>query len=183
MTFFTLYPYKQTKPVCYDKCNLQRLGSNVHLVMCHTKNALVKSNSVATLNPTRAHFFNGFTESYYVLLQEYPSSSTSCHSVYIPYAYSAMTLIRSVNVYTYTLKFLGLDWRQLDSVLEEENYMFLKAYALTDIEPSLTRVLNRTILYFTHTFKIYFGAQHWWERLYIYISQFSYKILPFMTGK
>jgi hypothetical protein len=35
--------------------NLQRLGSNVHLVMCHTKNALVKSNSVATLNPTWAH--------------------------------------------------------------------------------------------------------------------------------
>jgi hypothetical protein len=40
----------------YDKCNLQRLGSNIHLVMCHTKNALVKSNSVVTLNPTWAHF-------------------------------------------------------------------------------------------------------------------------------
>jgi hypothetical protein len=38
------------------KCNLQRLGNNVHLVMCHTKNALVKWNSVATLNPTWAHF-------------------------------------------------------------------------------------------------------------------------------
>jgi hypothetical protein len=32
------------------------VASNVHLVMCHTKNALVKSNSVATLNPTWAHF-------------------------------------------------------------------------------------------------------------------------------
>jgi hypothetical protein len=38
-----------------DKCNLQRLGSNVHRVLCHTKNALVKSSSVATLNPSRAH--------------------------------------------------------------------------------------------------------------------------------
>jgi hypothetical protein len=36
--------------------NLQRLGSNVHPVMCHTTNALVKSNSVASLNPTWAHF-------------------------------------------------------------------------------------------------------------------------------
>jgi hypothetical protein len=40
--------------------------------------------------------------------------------------------------------------------------MFLKAYALTVIELSLTHMLNRTILYFTHTraFKIYFEAQH-----------------------
>jgi hypothetical protein len=42
--------------IIYDKCNLQRLGSNVHLVMSHTKNALLKWNSVATLNPTWAHF-------------------------------------------------------------------------------------------------------------------------------
>jgi hypothetical protein len=68
--------------------------------MCHTKNPLVKSDSLATLNPTWAHF--AITESYYVLLQEYPSTSTSCHSVYTPYAYSAITLIHSVNVYTDT---------------------------------------------------------------------------------
>jgi hypothetical protein len=24
-------------PIIYDKCNLQRLGSDIHLVMCHTK--------------------------------------------------------------------------------------------------------------------------------------------------
>jgi hypothetical protein len=36
--------------------NLQRVCSNVHPVMCHTKNALAKSNSVATPNPTWAHF-------------------------------------------------------------------------------------------------------------------------------
>jgi hypothetical protein len=58
-----LYPYKQTKPVCcdggliiYDMYNLQGLSSNVHLVMRPTTNALVKSNSVATLNHTWAHF-------------------------------------------------------------------------------------------------------------------------------
>jgi hypothetical protein len=33
-----------------------KLGSNVHLFMHNTKNALVKSNSVETLNPTWAHF-------------------------------------------------------------------------------------------------------------------------------
>jgi hypothetical protein len=49
--------------------------------------------------------------------------------------------------------------KTLDSVLEK-NYMFLKAYALSGIEPSLTHILNRTILYVTHTFKIYFEAQH-----------------------
>jgi hypothetical protein len=51
-------------------------------------------------------FCNGYKESYYVLLQEYPSSSTSCHSVY---AYSTVTLMKSVNRYTDTLKFPGLD--------------------------------------------------------------------------
>jgi hypothetical protein len=54
-------------------------------------------------------FCNGYTESHYVLLQEYASSSTSCRSVYIPYAYNAITLIHSVNAYTDTLKFRGLD--------------------------------------------------------------------------
>jgi hypothetical protein len=54
-------------------------------------------------------FCNAFTESYYVLLQEYPSSSTSCHSVYTPYAYSAITIIHAAKVYTYTPKFRGLD--------------------------------------------------------------------------
>jgi hypothetical protein len=44
-----------------------------------------------------------------IMLQEYPSSSTCCDSVYTPYAYSAITLIHSVNVYTDTLKFRGLD--------------------------------------------------------------------------
>jgi hypothetical protein len=42
------------------------------------------------------------------------------------------------------------DWFTIvDSVLEK-NYLFLKAYVLTGIEPSLTHTLNRTILYFTH---------------------------------
>jgi hypothetical protein len=40
----------------YDIYNLQRLHSNVQLVMCHTINVLVKSNSLATLNPTSKHF-------------------------------------------------------------------------------------------------------------------------------
>jgi hypothetical protein len=83
-------------------------------------------------------FCNGFTESYYVLLQEYPSLSTSCHSVHTSYAYSSITLIHSVNVYTQTLKFRG--------------YIFVKAYALTGIEPNLTHILlDCTILYFTRT--------------------------------
>jgi hypothetical protein len=38
--------------------------------------------------------------------------------------------------------------------------MFLKAHALAVIEPSLTLILNRAILYLTHTFKIHFEAQH-----------------------
>jgi hypothetical protein len=53
-------------------------------------------------------FCNGYTESHYVLLQGYPPKSTSCHSVYTPYAYSVITSILSVNVYTDTLKFRGL---------------------------------------------------------------------------
>jgi hypothetical protein len=45
----------QTKPECYDTCNLQRLDSNVDLGMRHTNNALVKSNSVAFLIPISTH--------------------------------------------------------------------------------------------------------------------------------
>jgi hypothetical protein len=76
--------------------------------MCHTKNAPVKSIQLPLLTHTGT-FCNGYTESYYILLQEYPSSSTSCHLVHTSYAHSANTLIHSVNVYTYTLKFRGLD--------------------------------------------------------------------------
>jgi hypothetical protein len=36
----------------YYKHILQRLGSSVHLVLCDTKNKVVKSKSLATLNPT-----------------------------------------------------------------------------------------------------------------------------------
>jgi hypothetical protein len=36
--------------------------------------------------------------------------------------------------------------------------MFLKAYAPTGIEPSLTNILNGTILNFTHAFQTYFEA-------------------------
>jgi hypothetical protein len=57
-------------------------------------------------------FYNGFTESYYVVLQEYPSTKTSSHSVYTPYAYSAITLIHSINVYTYTLQFRWFLYRE-----------------------------------------------------------------------
>jgi hypothetical protein len=109
-------------------------------------------------------FYNGFTESYYVVLQEYPSTKTSCHSVYTPYAYSAITLIHSINVYIYiyiyiyihartharslayplthplTPSFVGffIEKTTRVSVFEEKNRMFLKAYALVGIEPSLT---------------------------------------------
>jgi hypothetical protein len=36
--------------------NLQGLDNNIHLVMCHTNTELVKSNTLAALNPTSAHF-------------------------------------------------------------------------------------------------------------------------------
>jgi hypothetical protein len=36
--------------------NLQRLHIYVHLAMCHTNNIVVKSDSLATLNPTSTHF-------------------------------------------------------------------------------------------------------------------------------
>jgi hypothetical protein len=56
--------------------------------------------------------------------------------------------------------------------------MFLKAYALASIEPSLTHILNVTIMYFTHTFKIFFD--HNIDETYIYIhtyvSMVCYKI-------
>jgi hypothetical protein len=44
--------------IIYAKSNLQKSDSNVHLVLYHTKNALVKSksNSLATVNATWAHF-------------------------------------------------------------------------------------------------------------------------------
>jgi hypothetical protein len=41
--------------------------------------------------------------------------------------------------------------KTLHSVLEQKKYIFLKSYAIACIAPSLTRILNRTILYSTHT--------------------------------
>jgi hypothetical protein len=45
-------------------------------------------------------------------MEEYPSTKTSCHSVYTPYSYSAITLIHSINVYTYTPQFRWFLYRE-----------------------------------------------------------------------
>jgi hypothetical protein len=58
-------------------------------------------------------------------------------------------------------------------VFEEKNRMFLKAYALVSIEPGLTHILNYIIMYFTHTFKIFFD-HNIDENVYIYIYICTY---------
>jgi hypothetical protein len=112
--------------------------------------------------------------------------NTSCHSVYTPYAYSADSLSKCIYIHTQVSWFR---MKTLNSVMEK-NYMFLKAYALNGIEPSLTHILNCNILYFTHTHLRYTSKHNTDENvththiyIYIYIYMFSYKILPFVTGK
>jgi uncharacterized membrane protein (GlpM family) len=90
--------------------NLQRLNSNVHLVMCHTKNALVKSNTLAALNPTWAHFVMVSqkllpTVARISILND--MFSFSIHSIYIYRNY-----LHSLNkVYIHTLQIRGLEQR------------------------------------------------------------------------
>jgi hypothetical protein len=57
------------------------------------------------------------------------------------------SLNKCIYIHTPVSRIIG---KTLDSVLDEKNYVFLKAYALASIGPSRTHVLNVTILYFTH---------------------------------
>jgi hypothetical protein len=76
--------------------------------MCHTKNVLVKLNSVATFNPTWGHFVMVTQK---VIKYCCKNIHPQVHLViqYTPYAYSAITLIYSVDICIDTLKFRGLD--------------------------------------------------------------------------
>jgi hypothetical protein len=70
-------------------------------------------------------------------------------------------------------------------VFEEKNRMFLKVYALVSTEPSLTHILNDTIVYFTYITHLRYSLIATLMKTYIYahISLVSYKNLPFMKGK
>jgi hypothetical protein len=85
----------------------------------------------------------------------------------------------SLNKCTYEYIHTQVSWfrgKTTHSVLDEKNYMFLKAYALASIEPSLTHILNTPFsISHTYTFEILFDE----KGLYM----FSYKNLPFITGK
>jgi hypothetical protein len=95
----------------YGIYNLQRLHSNVQLVMCHTNNVLVKSNSLATLNSTSTHFvMDSHQDITYCCMNIRPQGELRL-SLYTPYAYSANTLIHFLNVCTYTFGFRGLQER------------------------------------------------------------------------
>jgi hypothetical protein len=65
--------------------------------------------------------------------------------------------------------------------------VFLKAYALTGTEPSLTRI--KSYHFVIHTYDILRSTKlmtpcvYVYIYIYIYIYQLSYKSLPFMTGK
>jgi hypothetical protein len=130
-------------------------------------------------------FYNGFTESYYIVLQEYPSTKTSCHSVYTPYAYSAITLIHSIMyIHTHSSFDSFFIEETLVSVCDENNRMFLKTYALVSIEPSLTHILNYAIMYFTHI-HIYDipWSQQWWKRIYIYMHTFHWFLIKIFLSR
>jgi hypothetical protein len=62
--------------VSYYKYNLQRLGSGIELVVCHTKNELVKSNSLANLNLTSKPCVTMSQRDSTYFLEEYPLSRT-----------------------------------------------------------------------------------------------------------
>jgi hypothetical protein len=70
--------------------------------MCPTKYSLVKSNSVATLNPTWARFVM-VTQKLITYCCKNIHPQVHLIIQYTPYAYSAITLIHSVNVYTYII--------------------------------------------------------------------------------
>jgi hypothetical protein len=116
----------------------------------------------------------------------YPSSRTTCLSLFTPYAYSAITFSHSLTLCTYTLQFRGFEGRHYIPFWNRRNtYIFSKSYPLACIAPSLTHILNRTILYstHTHTFNMFLEAQHYSKRLYMYIYYtVVYRNIPFMTG-
>jgi hypothetical protein len=145
--------------ICYTQDN------KVHLILCHTKNALIfKMKFTLHCQPHICTFYNGFTESYYVVLQEYPSSSPSCHSVY------TITWFAQ-----HTLQFRWFVYRENTSLrFEEKNHIFLKSYTLV----SLTHILNAPKIFFRHNID-----ENVYIHKYVHISLVSYKNLPFMRRK
>jgi hypothetical protein len=93
----------QSKRECYDSWNLQGLNSNADLVMRHTNNVLVISNSVA---PHINTLTNGFTERHHITFTECASSRNNFH-----FTYSAIPFSHSLNVCKCTLHFLYLEFR------------------------------------------------------------------------
>jgi hypothetical protein len=120
---------------------------------------------------------NGFAESYYVLRQEYPSTSTSCHSVYTLYTYSADSLSKCIYIHT---QVSWLRVKTLDSVMEK-NYMCLKAYALNGIEPSLTHIKSYHFVFHTHTHLRYIWSTTL-MRTFIYIYIYHRFLLKFFLS-
>jgi hypothetical protein len=136
--------------ITYGKCNLQKFGSNVHLVMCHITNGLEKSNLVATLNPTWAHFvMHSQKVNTYCCKNIHPQVHLVIQYVYTMLLYRNYLDSLSKCIYRHT----QVSWfrrKTLDSVLEE-SYMFLKPYSLVSIDPSLTRIKSHHFIFHTHT--------------------------------
>jgi hypothetical protein len=118
-------------------------------------------------------FYNGFTESYYVVLQEYPSMKTSCHSVYTPFPYSAITFIHSINVNTYTLHFRWFLYREITRFRfrREDSFVSKTVCTRQHWTQSDTRISWYDFVFHTYTFKIFFD--HNVDD--VHISLFSYK--------
>jgi hypothetical protein len=77
--------------------------------MQHTKNALVKSNSVAVLIPTSTHLLMVSQKHITYPLQNIHRQTTTYLSLCTLCAYSAIPFRHSLNVCTCTLHFLSLE--------------------------------------------------------------------------
>jgi hypothetical protein len=154
--------------IIYDKYNLQRLGSNVQF---ETKNALVKINSVATLNSTLAHF----------VIVPQKVITYCCKNIHpqvhlvIQYRHHMLIYLDSLNkcLYIHTQE-SWFSLKTLDSVLGKNN-MFLKASALNGTEPSLTRIKSYHFVFLTHMHLIYTLKHNIDKNVYVFISQFLIK--------
>jgi hypothetical protein len=73
--------------------------------------------------------------------------------------------------------------KTVDSVFQTDEIHFLKSYPVACIEPSLTRVLNHSILYFTYTHLRYSVKINSNQNGNTNITPFSLNNLPFLTGE
>jgi hypothetical protein len=123
------------------------------------------------------------TDKYHILLQEYPSSRTSCPSLYMPYAYRVITLSHSLNLCTCTLQICGLEASHYIRFSTEETYISKIICTRMYCIQSDTWTKSWHFVLHAHMHLTYSLKHNINQNIYTYITTSSHKNLPFTKRK